>query len=130
MGSAARSLVLTALVLIGGLAVGAAGATASTVDDPSGSTEPLVTTAPTSPEPSTPDSSPGDSTSETSSPINTLIAAGTPDSNIDTTTTTIAVVGFILLVALASWWMVRRNDPDSKPMPRAGGQSTPPSDLI
>ena len=131
MRDAARWLVLTALaLLISGLAVGAAGATTSTVDDPSGSTGPTPTTAPTSPEPSAPDSNPQDSTPQTSSPDNTLIAAGEPDSSIDVTTTTIGVVGFILLIALASWWMVRRNDPDSRPMPRAPGQSTPPSDLI
>ena len=54
-----------------------------------------------------------------------LVGAGDPDSDIDTTTAAIAVVGFVALLALASWWMVRRSDPDAAPMP-----PPPPSDLI
>ena len=78
-------------------------------------TEPESTTATTEPDDSTPDTTIDD----------TLVGAGDPDSNIDTTTAAIAVVGFVALLGLASWWMVRRFDPDAAPMP-----PQPPSDLI
>ncbi len=136
MRSAPRWLLTALVMLIGVLAVGSASATASTVDDPSGTTATPTATATTVPEASAvpetsaPDSSPESTMPATSSPADTLIAAGEPDDSIDTTTATIAVVGFVLLVALASWWMVRRNDPDSEPMPRTPSQSPPPSDLI
>ena len=42
----------------------------------------------------------------------------------------LAVVGFVLLVGLASWWMVRRSDPDAEPMPPVPPSTPPPSDLI
>lgn len=79
------------------------------------STPPESTTATTEPDDSTPDTSLDD----------TLVGAGDPDSDIDSTTAAIAVLGFIALVGLASWWMVRRADPDAAPMP-----PPPPSDLI
>lgn len=78
-------------------------------------TEPESTTATTEPDESTPDTTIDDA----------LVGAGDPDSNIDTTTAAIAVVGFVALLGLASWWMVRRSDPDAAPMP-----PQPPSDLI
>jgi hypothetical protein len=78
-------------------------------------TEPDSTTATTEPDDSTPDTSIDDA----------LVGAGEPDSDIDTTTAAIAVVGFVALLVLASWWMVRRSDPDAAPMPPQR-----PSDLI
>jgi hypothetical protein len=61
-------------------------------------------------------------------PDDTLVGAGEPDSDIDGTVAAIAVVGFVLLVGVAAWWMVRRPNPDAEPhppVPPAG-----PSDLI
>jgi hypothetical protein len=92
-----------------------------------------TTTDPTT-EPAAPDSTPPDSTTATTEPDDStsdtslddgLVGAGDPDSDIDTTTAAIAIVGFIALIGLASWWMVRRSDPDAAPMP-----PRPPSDLI
>jgi hypothetical protein len=101
----------------------------STVD---GSPEP--TTEPSSPEPTGPDSTPVTSEPDTSTPTSQgddeLVGAGSPDSDVDSTTATIAVVGFVLLVALAGWWMVRRTDPDAEPMPRRHPETGPPSDLL
>ena len=100
---------------------------ASTGPTPAPTTEPTL-------EPETPDSTPPESTPATTEPDDstpdtslddTLVGAGDPDSDIDTTTAALAVVGFIALIGLASWWMVRRSDPDAAPMP-----PPPPSDLI
>ena len=78
-------------------------------------TEPESTTATTEPDDSTPDTTIDGA----------LVGAGDPDSDIDTTTAVIAIVGFVALLGLASWWMVRRSDPDAAPMPPQR-----PSDLI
>jgi hypothetical protein len=90
------------------------GSTNDTTPEP-GTTEPESTTATTEPDDTAADTTIGDA----------LVGAGDPDSDIDTTTAAIAVVGFIALIGLASWWMVRRSDPDAAPMP-----PQPPSDLI
>jgi len=83
----------------------------------------------TSPD-TTPDSEPPDTSPDTepTTPDDTLVGAGDPDSDVDTTRAVIAVVGFLALLAVASWWMVRRPDPDGRPMPTT--DSAPPSDLI
>jgi hypothetical protein len=94
------------------------GQPASTIDGTTpepDTTEPESTTATTEPDDSIPDTTIDD----------TLVGAGEPDSDIDTTTAAIAVVGFVTLLVLASWWMVRRSNPDAAPMP-----PRPPSDLI
>ena len=97
----------------------AAGDRASTVE-PSETTpatsepDPTETTAPVDPEETTPD--------------DTLVGAGTPDDDIDTTVAVIAIVGFVILLGVASWWMVRRSNPDAQPMPPTDGPPT--SDLI
>jgi hypothetical protein len=109
------------------------GAPDATIDMP-----PATTPEPTTPEPTTPDSTPDSipSTSEKDGPTSTtpddeaLVGAGDPDSEVDSTAALIAVVGFVLLVALAGWWMVRRSDPDAEPMPRNDPDAGPPSDLI
>jgi hypothetical protein len=101
----------------------------ATTPDPTPGTTPDPTLEPEAPASTPPESTtaitePEDSTSDTSLD-DALVGAGDPDSEIDTTTAAIAVVGFITLVGLASWWMVRRSDPDAAPMP-----PRPPSDLI
>jgi hypothetical protein len=119
------SLVTICMLPVGAVgavsAAAAQGATATTVPD---------ATPTTTPTPTTPGTEPEDSAPETSVSGDTLVAAGEPDDDIDATTATIAVVGFVLLVGLASWWMVRRNDPDEAPMPPGAAGSSPPSDLI
>jgi heme A synthase len=142
MASAARWTVLAAVavsVWVGPSAVSArhdlwSSAPDSTVDESTG-----TTTAPTTPEPSTPEPTTPESTPDTSEPDSStsavpgddaLIGSGDPDSDVDSTTAAIAVVGFVLLVALAGWWMVRRDDPDAEPMPPDHDRADPPSDLI
>lgn len=73
-------------------------------------------TEPTTPVDTTaPDTEP-DATA-TSTPDDTLVGAGTPDDDVDPLNATLAIIGFVALVGLASWWMVRRDDPDAAPMP-------------
>ena len=84
-------------------------------------------TTPATSEPAVPETTEPIDT-EVTTPDDTLVGAGESDGEIDTPLTAIAVVGFVLLLALASWWMVRRSDPDAGPMPPPGGP--PSSDLI
>jgi hypothetical protein len=110
------------------------GAPDSTIEQSIDTTPDPISPPPTVPESSAPDTTPDtiepDDSIPSTSTEETLIAAGDPDPDIDTTTAVTAIVGFILLVAVASWWMVRRSDPDADPMPRRDGQTAPPSDLI
>lgn len=88
-------------------------------------------TAPSDTTPATTEPAPSETTSpepEEGTPDDTLVGAGDPDSDIDTTVAAIAVIGFVILLGVASWWMVRRSDPDAQPMPPRS--SPPPSDLI
>ena len=85
----------------------------------------------TAPEATVPDTTePTEPPSEETSPGDTLVGAGDPDTDIDGTVALIAVVGFVILLAVASWWMVRRSDPDAEPMPPRPTSGAPPSDLI
>lgn len=68
--------------------------------------------------------------SEETSPEDALVGAGEPDTDIDGTVAFVAVVGFLILLAIASWWMVRRSDPDAQPMPPRPAGGGPESDLI
>jgi len=106
----------------------------STVDGSPGTAPETTVSDPSIPEPTAPDSTPATSEPDTSTsdgPGNDeLVGAGSPDSDVDSTTAAIAVVGFVLLVALAAWWMVRRTDPDAEPMPRRHPETGPPSDLL
>jgi hypothetical protein len=104
------------------------GASASTIAASTG------TTPDPTPEPDTPETTESETTTATTESDDStadtatddvLVGAGDPDSDINTTTAAIAVVGFLALLVLASWWMVRRSDPDAAPMP-----PEPPSDLI
>jgi hypothetical protein len=94
------------------------------------STSPDDTSPETTPDSEPPDSEPPDTTpdAEPTTPDDTLVGSGDPDGDVDTTRAVIAVVGFLALLAVASWWMVRRPDPDGRPMPPT--DSAPPSDLI
>jgi hypothetical protein len=73
-----------------------------------------------------PPSEPTESESDDTTPDNALVGAGEPDDDIDTTVAVVAIGGFVALLAVASWWMVRRSDPDAEPMP----PGPPPSELI
>ena len=106
----------------------------STVDGSPGTAPETTVSKPSIPEPTAPESTPATSEPDTSTPTSQgndeLVGAGSPDSDVDSTTAAIAVVGFVLLVALAGWWMVRRTDPDAEPMPRRHPETGPPSDLL
>jgi hypothetical protein len=106
----------------------------STVDGSPGTAPEPTASEPSTPEPTAPDSTPATSEPDTptsqSQENDELVGAGNPDSDVDSTTAAIAVVGFVLLVALAAWWMVRRTDPDAEPMPRRHPETGPPSDLL
>jgi len=92
--------------------------------------EPSDSMVPGSTQPESPETTePEDTTPEDSTPDDTLVGAGDPDGDIDTTVAVVAVIGFLLLLAVASWWMVRRSDPDGQPMPPQSGGAAP-SDLI
>lgn len=73
-----------------------------------------------------PTSEPTESESDDTTPDDALVGAGEPDDDIDTTVAVVAIGGFVALLAVASWWMVRRSDPDAEPMP----PGPPPSELI
>ncbi len=91
----------------------------------------MGTVAPSDTTPATTEPAPPETTvpaPEESTPDDTLVGAGEPDGEIDTTVAVIAIIGFVILLGVASWWMVRRSDPDAQPMPPRGGP--PPSDLI
>ena len=106
----------------------------STIEQTTDTTPDPIAPEPTDPESSapvtTPDTTEPDDSVPSTSTEETLIAAGDPDDDVDTTTAALAIIGFILLVAVAGWWMVRRTDPDAEPMPPRDGQTGPPSDLI
>ena len=106
----------------------------STIDQTTDTTPDPIAPDPPDPESSapvtTPDTTEPDDSVPSTSTEETLIAAGDPDDDVDTTTAALAIIGFILLVAVAGWWMVRRTDPDAEPMPPRDGQTGPPSDLI
>lgn len=85
------------------------------VDTAPEDTTPPVTTEPgdTVPGPTVPDATEPDATTAGER----LVGAGEPDGDLDPLYVTLAIVGFIGLLAVASWWMVRRDDPDAGPMP-------------
>lgn len=85
-------------------------------------------TIPAPSESAPPDTMAPDSTPDSTAPAPTLVVADEPGDEIDTTLTAITVTGFVLLLAVASWWMVRRKDPDAQSMPPVS--SAPPSDLV
>jgi hypothetical protein len=102
----------------------------STVEGSPGSPPEPTVSEPSTPEPSTPDTSEPDTSTSGSQENDELVGAGSPDSDVDSATAGIAVVGFVLLVALAGWWMVRRSNPDAEPMPRDHPDTGPPSELL
>jgi len=82
---------------------------------------------------------PTDPPAETDPPASSEPVEGTTDpgtgsdesDDADGTVALIAVIGFVLVLVLASWWMVRRGDPDAqaRPSPPDTGDA-PGSDLI
>ncbi len=58
-----------------------------------------------------------------------LIGAGEPTGEVDPLAAAIGVVGFLVLMGFAAWWMLRRKNPDAVPLPPPSDVS-PPSDLI
>ena len=107
--------------------VGVAVLCAMIVSTPVAASGPATVEPPDTP-PATAEPTPPDTT--TAPPDETLVGAGDPDGEIDGSVAAIAVVGFLVLLAVASWWMVRRFDPDREPMPPRPPGDLPPSDLV
>lgn len=120
---------LTIAILVGAASVSipSAGAGASTDDE---ATPTVAVTGEPSPGSSVPDDSAPDRTTPDTTEPGGLIGAGEPDSHIDPLYTALAVLGFVGLVGVASWWMVRRDDPDAGPMPPRGDTDPPAGELI
>jgi len=104
--SAVGVLILTVAVLFFGFA----GSVSATVPNPTG-TDPSDTTAPPTteaPDDTLPDDTlvPGDETVQEE------------DEGLDVAP--VAIVGFLVLLTIASWWMLRRDDVDDQPSPVPG----------
>ena len=76
----------------------------------------------TEPDPTEPDSTEPDTTEP--------VAVDTDGDAAENTVAVIAVIGFGALIALASWWMVRRRDVDDVPHPPAPDEPLPGQDLL
>lgn len=113
----------------------------SFVSAASGEPDDVADTVAVDPDPvdTVPDTEPDDTTPETTEPVDTepetteatggLVGAGDPDGELDALYVTLAIIGFVGLLAVASWWMVRRDDPDAEPMPPRDPES-PTGELI
>lgn len=113
---------LAVIVLLGTLSASPVAATTGT--SPGGTTPGAPET--TAPEPtgtSEPETTEADvTTSVTETPSEELVGAE-PDTDGDVAL--IAIVGLVLVLSLAAWWMVRRDD--ERPVP---DREPPPTDLI
>ncbi len=115
---------ITALVLVSALAPATADADAEVVQS---AEEPETTEPTTAPDPTEPDSIQPDSTEpDTTEPV----AVDSDGDAAENTVAVIAVIGFGALIALASWWMVRRRDVDDVPHPPAPDEPLPGQDLF
>lgn len=129
MAELLRRLLLVAVILVvlSPAAVSAAGRVVpagedGTVDPGPGSTVP-GSTVPGS-------IVPDETEPEGTAPPTSLVGAGDPGGELEPAQVAIAIVGFLLLVGVAAWWMVRRDDPDTGPMPPERDDRFPPSDMI
>ena len=116
-----------------GAGSGAMRAGAAPVDEP-------VATAPDTSEPDTsePDTSePGTSEPPVTAPPSAEAPGSSPspadgDDSINTTAAVLGAIGFIGLIAVAGWWMVRLRDDDDAPHPRPSplDEPLPGQDLL
>jgi hypothetical protein len=117
-----RRLAGALLALAVGVLLWPAALVGASVDVPA-TDAPVESTEPTGP----PEETDGPATSE---PVDSASATGEDDDS-DGTVALIAVLGFVLLLVIASWWMVRRGDPDAQARPPAPDpDASPGSDLI
>ncbi len=132
-----RTRHLTAVVVAAVLTVAAGSEAAKATEEPGD--EPVATaTVPAEPETTEPNTSePNTTEPEDTEPPSSEPGAGTParaadDDSVDTAAAIIGTIGFIALVAVAAWWMVRRNDGDDAPHPRPDtlDEPLPGHDLI
>jgi hypothetical protein len=103
---------VAALVLAVTVVPGVAHALVASVDEPA-STEPGT---------SQPDTTAPDTTApDTTAPPTTEPVVATPatDGDDDAIVAVIGLAGFVALIAVAGWWMIRRNDDDDAPHPRS-----------
>jgi len=89
-----------------------------------GSPDTTETTEPDTTEPGT--TEPGTTEPESSEPESSEPdTTGEEDESDDPTVAIIAVIAFVGLIGVASWWMVRRNDDDDAPHPRRPNPDEP-----
>lgn len=112
---------LASLILVSGFAVfGFAGTALATVPDPP-ATEPSESSVPPTteaPEDTLPD--------DAAVPSDESLEEEDEGLNV----APVAIVGFILLLAIASWWMIRQDDVDDRPSPPPSGEPEWPADQI
>ena len=106
-------------------AVGTAGTAAATMPGFNESATPDTTPATDPPVDTSPaDTSPADTSPADTSPADTEVLDGETvqeeDEGLDVAP--IALVGFVILIAVAGWWMVRRDDADDQPSPPPAGE--------
>ena len=109
--SSVRGALATVLLCIGS----SVAATPDTTEPATSDAPPVGSTVESTPGSSV--ASPGDST--------TAPAGDSGHANDDDNSTLVAlgIVGFVVLLAVAAWWMVRRDDPDRRPLPTDDGWS-------
>jgi len=124
--STVRRVVGALLAMVVGVLLWPAGLVGAVVDV-SDTGAPVESTEPTDP----PEETDGPATSEpVDAPTDSGAVTGEDDES-DGTVALIAVIGFVLLLVIASWWMVRRGDPDAQARPSAPDQNAAPgSDMI
>lgn len=81
-------------------------------------------------EPTTPDTTTPETPPETE-PTDPTTEPGASDDPVDPLSVALGILGFVVLLAVAGWWMIKRVDPDSQPHPPPDDDSaTPGSHLI
>lgn len=127
--STLRRVVGALLAMVVGVLLWPAGLVGAAVEvsdtgAPVESTEPPEATDP-------PEETDGPATSESvDAPADSGAATG-EDEDSDGTVALIALVGFVVLLVIASWWMVRRGDPDAQARPSTPDpDAAPGSDML
>lgn len=82
--------------------------------------DPAETPTDSAPVDSTPQSTtPSDSTPDDTTPDDAPTQTdGNSDKSTDPLTAALALAGFVILLGIAAWWMVRHQSPDEQPYPR------------
>jgi len=126
-----RTKIATTALLIA-VAIGAPYARVNASRSPMTSLVPSAAATPTTDETSPPDTSPADTSPARTTQESVPPASPDPtgDDTSDRAAVAVAVVGFIALLGIAVWWMLRRTDPDDQPYPRPGNSPDSPGDRV